>query len=611
MAQLEDVIAQLKDNDRSQQETTKLLRDFIVKQQRGKPDRLEDRIESKMGSAPPGGNNLGVFAQVRKDTQTLGIPTLAPLAIAFGAWMMDLDHYLRALRPDVLLKPVIKFFNLTRGAFNRFISIANELKKIRLPTILIEFPKVQFIDTAGKAITNFIDIAFKTPAVRFLGLVDGFIDIAFKTPAVRFLGLVDGFIDIAFKKPTVRFIGAVGDFIDIAFKTPTIRFVNAAGAAIKNLDALVPTPVLSFFSRITGMFDSIKIFDSTLPKVMSVPDGVKSFFTKTSDFFKSIKTFFTSIEAAIDLGPFLDPIKRALGFAGEGPGGSISAGLVGMFDKLKGFFGIIGKPVAFVTRILAGPFVQGFISLLDFIKGFRDAFGEKEDEFGNKLTFAQRTIAGLEGGVLGVVTGIVKALETLFLDLPGWLLTQLGFEKVGKFLKELNISEMVDPIWKWVKSVPQMLVDLLPSGQQIKSFIINQIAKLPGGTTILEAMGADVSYIKLARATEALAAAKPDLLAKLANFEANIIAADNILQTTPEYDQEYKTAARSKQGAITGLAVLRRQLRELETELAAAQAVVSTQIQQDNSQNNTNTFALPGGSALDDQQSLRNGLLVQ
>ena len=128
------------------------------------------------------------------------------------------------------------------------------LKKIRLPTILIEFPKVQFIDTAGKAITNFIDIAFKTPAVRFLGLVDG--------------------------------------FIDIAFKTPTIRFVNAAGAAIKNLDALVPTPVLSFFSRITGMFDSIKIFDSTLPKVMSVPDGVKSFFTKTSDFFKSIKTFF-------------------------------------------------------------------------------------------------------------------------------------------------------------------------------------------------------------------------------------------------------------------------------------------------------------------------------
>jgi hypothetical protein len=573
MAQLEDVIAQLKDNDRSQQATTKLLQAFIVKQQRGTPDRLEDRIESKMGSAPPGGNNLGAFAQVRKDTQTLGVPTLAPLAIAFGAWIMDLDHYLRALRPDVLLKPVTKFFNLTRGAFNRFISIADDLKKIRLPTILIEFPKVQFIDTAGKAITNFIDIAFKTPAVRFLGLVDG--------------------------------------FIDIAFKTPTIRFVNAAGAAIKNLDALVPTPVLSFFSRITGMFDSIKIFDSTLPKVMSVPDGVKSFFTKTSDFFKSIKTFFTSIEAAIDLSPFLDPIKRALGFVGAGPGGSISAGLVGMFDKLKGFFGIIGKPVAFVTKILAGPFVQGFISLLDFMKGFRDAFGETEDEFGNKLTFAQRTIAGLEGGVLGVVTGIVKALETLFLDLPGWLLTQLGFEKVGKYLKELNISEMVDPIWKWVKSVPQMLVDLLPSGQQIKSFIINQIAKLPGGTTILEAMGADVSYIKLARATEAYNESAPRLLNNIANLETNLAAARLILNNENSSAYDRAQAEQTIGYGSENLLLNSKLLRELQSAVADAQAVVSTQIQQDNSQNNTNAFALSGGSALDDQQSLRNGMLPQ
>jgi hypothetical protein len=442
---LEDVIAAIKEGSAKQEATTKsvddltkVFRGYFKAEKNKAGDLLEASREKKSSSI---GGIASVIQQNKEDTSSLGLPAITPLILGLGAWMADLDAYLRALRPDVLLKPVKAFFDVFKSAFDGAFKFISEIKNIRFPTVDIKLPKIQFLNDAGELITDVIDYKVRLPLMEFVD-------------------------DLGNKFDTFK------------LKIPEL-----------------PEGFKNFFGKITGFFDNIKLFGDSVGEKLTIPEGFKNFFGKITGFFGGIAEWFKGIEASIDLKPFLDPIKKALGFADEA--GEAGSGLLGFFGKIKGFLGVVLKPIGVVTRILGGPFIQGFLSLLDFVKGFADAFKIQEptyDEFGNIVEdsrgLGSRIMDGLEGGVKGVIKGIVDAIDLLFLDLPGWILGKLGFENVSKFLMDLNIGEMVDPVWNWIKNIPTMIMDLIPTAEQLKQFVINTIAALPGGYYVLKAIGA-------------------------------------------------------------------------------------------------------------------------
>ena len=344
---------------------------------------------------------------------------VSPMLIALGSWLTDLDGYLRALRPDFILKPITTFVDLVTDVGKSMSTFAKSLTNIKLPGITVDWntPLVQFVNKAGKQITDLVDVKFITPTINF----------------------VDNFGNI------------IKDVFDYKIHYPTLLFKDAAGKVID------------------------QALDIKLPEVLTKSiDAVKSFFTATGSFFGKIAGLaLPKVTFSIpSFDEFLDPIKKFIGTAEEG---AESTGLMKMFGGLKKFIGPILKPLAAVTRIVSGPWVQGFLSLLDFVKGFADGFGTKEvvDEFGNveQLSFGQRILNGLEGGVLGVVKGITDAFEALFFGIPGWIAEKLGFEKTAEYLKSLEITKFVDPIWNWAKDAVGWIIDLLPSWEDIKGYL--------------------------------------------------------------------------------------------------------------------------------------------
>lgn len=505
---LEDVVQSLREGNANQEDTkksvddlSKLFKDYFKTEKSKAGDLLEASRETSRG-APPAGGISSAIQQNREDTSSIGLPVITPIMIALGTWASDLDSYLRALRPDVLLKPIVTFFDSLSSGFSNLLRFADEIKNIRLPDIQLSLPRIQFIDDAGKIIS---------------------------------------------------------DLIDYKIRLPVMEFVDEAGKIIDGFKITVPPSVMSFLDGIKSYFNSIENLGTGLIDNMKIPEGATNAINRVSTFFGSIAEWFRGIEFSLDLKPFLEPIKAAFGVAEDG------TGLLGFFSKLSGWFGVITKPLGFVTRILGGPLIQGFLSLLDFFSGFAEAFKLQTDEFGNVIDdreFSERFLAGLEGGVVGVIEGIVKAIDLLFLDLPGWILEKLGFENVGKYLKELNINEMVEPVWNWIKSIPSMIMDLIPSAEELKKFTLETIASLPGGYWILKAIGAVGPELEAARKRAEIEEKQAEILRTEDEIRRSL-GGEDVFYGPEEYGRERATAR---------IEELRKEMEQLQKETAAGAA---------------------------------------
>jgi polyhydroxyalkanoate synthesis regulator phasin len=504
---LEDVVQSLREGNANQEDTkksvddlSKLFKDYFKSEKSKAGDLLEASRESRRSTG--GSAVASAIQQNKEDTSSLGLPMLTPIALALGTWITDFDAYLRALRPDVLLRPIVTFFDSLSSGFSNLIRFADELKNIRLPDIQLSLPRIQFIDDAGKIIS---------------------------------------------------------DLIDYKIRLPVMEFVDEAGKIISGFKITVPPSVMSFLDGIKSYFSSIEALGTGLIDDIKIPEGATNAINRVSTFFGSIAEWFKSVEFSLDLKPFLDPIKAAFGVAEDG------TGFLGFFSKLNDWFGFITKPIGFVTRILGGPLIQGFLSLLDFFSGFAEAFKLQTDEFGNVIDdreFSERLLAGLEGGVVGVIEGIVNAIDLLFLDLPGWILEKLGFENVGKYLKELNIGEMVEPVWNWIKSIPSMIMDLIPSAEELKKFTLETIASLPGGYWILKAIGAVGPELEAARKRSEIEEKQAEILRNESDIERSL-SGENVFYGGEEGGRERATAR---------IEELRKEMEQLQKETATGAA---------------------------------------
>ena len=223
-------------------------------------------------------------------------------------------------------------------------------------------------------------------------------------------------------------------------------------------------PFIGFFpaSRfilpaVAAIAASLVGFDDAI-KALKIPDGLKSIKDGLKSVKKALKIDFKdfklpekfTLKMPEGLTKTLDSITEGLGkFKPSG------GGLFGMLKGLGTFLDTIGGPVLKAAKFLLLPLTP-FLTLIDFVVGFYKGFTgveEEVDRFGRvrKLTTGQKLLAGLEGGILGVVKGITGAFEFLFLEIPKALLRLMGLEKVAEILDKFSLTDMVDPIWNGIK----------------------------------------------------------------------------------------------------------------------------------------------------------------
>jgi hypothetical protein len=250
---------------------------------------------------------------------------------------------------------------------------------------------------------------------------------------------------------------------------PTLRFPDST-TFTDNITALL-SPINTAISKLNLDFKVLKIppfpelkwpkvvTDIKLPKV-ELPDTLKNF--KLPEF-----------PDLIGEDGFLTKTKNFIFGAGEAAKG----GLVGFF---KGIADTVGKIPGLKSglRIVGGPWLQGFISLIDFVTGFYKGFTDQEavydsatgQTFMKERSLTDRILGGLEGGVLGLIKGITGAFDALFIRLPAWLLEKVGMEDAANFLREFSLTDMVDPIWNGIKNIFKFFSDPEYRKEQVELF---------------------------------------------------------------------------------------------------------------------------------------------
>lgn len=195
--------------------------------------------------------------------------------------------------------------------------------------------------------------------------------------------------------------------------------IDGAFEFIKGLPAMIGgflSGVLGAFSvaiiaSLTGFDDALRLI--RLPKI-KIPKF--EFITKIKDWFTPIT------EGGTKLGEVLGKVGK--------------------------FFKTLLKPFGFILKFLrANPITGIILSVIDGLVGFVKGFMGADGSFTDKL------LGGLEGAVLGIITGITDAIDLLIFKIPAWIFEKLGLEKAAEFLRGLSLTKLVENVYFGVKSL--------------------------------------------------------------------------------------------------------------------------------------------------------------
>ena len=386
-------------------------------------------------------------------------PLLGILAAALLIEALDLDAWFKAMRLPQTIKTiknfitgVVKFGNGFAGVIK---SIANFDFGRLLPTITMDDAKIEKLKNTVLRPFNQVSEYLKGKLSGPLQVID---DI--KTSVMTWFDGIKNRI-------TTSFTG-LGTKID-GIKTSVNTWFDGMGTKIKSL---IP---------------------DTPKWVTNITTSVTKFGTKIADFVKSIKIETPDILKNIKI-PGLSTLKQFLFGAETAVDGAKAAG--GIFSIFRGLGGVADtllgpiKPLLKIFKLGARgiPVVGQLLSLFDFIGGFMKGFaGEDEfDEDGalvkkaSDRSFMKKLGEGIEGGLLGVIKGITEGIDLLLKEVPVWILKKLGFKETAEQLntfweKNGSITSFIDPIWNWIKNIPTMLMDLIPSAEDIRTLVAENI----------------------------------------------------------------------------------------------------------------------------------------
>ena len=175
-------------------------------------------------------------------------------------------------------------------------------------------------------------------------------------------------------------------------------------------------------------------------KALMLPDlfkSVKGVFTKITGFFSPLVNFFEKIKLPDfpNLG-----ISDKIGKFFKGITNFLSP-LASIFKPMTGLIGSASK----LLKVIPG--LNIFLTIFDGLFGAIKGFMETEGSLKDKLWGA------LEGGIMGIVTGITKAIDLIAVTIPAWILEKLGFEGAAEKLRTVSITDMVVNLWENIKGL--------------------------------------------------------------------------------------------------------------------------------------------------------------
>lgn len=233
---------------------------------------------------------------------------------------------------------------------------------------------------------------------------------------------------------------------------PTLEDIKARIPKI-TLPESVTQFVDNIRTRIGNIFPSMDDIKARLPKMsIPIPDAVKNFEIPRVAIPDAIK----NLEM-----PDMTPLKNFL--VGTEAGG-------GVFGFLKNTLtfatDLISKTpgLKFAFRLVGGPVTQALVSLFDFFTGFYKGFvGDLEpkyDEFGDLIpddrSMMAKVFDGLEGGIDGVLKGIIEGVQLLFIEIPKWILENLGVDM--SWMDNFSLwDDIVSPVWEVIKGIPKFI----------------------------------------------------------------------------------------------------------------------------------------------------------
>ena len=213
-----------------------------------------------------------------------------------------------------------------------------------------------------------------------------------------------------------------------------------------------------------------KIFDNTKEFVDAVKEDAIGAITGPGTVIAGLKIFKIDLIKTIKSSKLFGLIASGFGLlssAGGGPGGA--GGKVGLLSRIANIFKpltTLGKTIAklpvisTITKVFSkgGTLLKSLgklflpftiiIGLFDTIKGFYNGFFGKDLEEGEEIpdTFLEKFVAGIKGGITGLVNSLIGAPLDLLKNGIAFILGKLGFDESSEALKNFSFKELFSDI---------------------------------------------------------------------------------------------------------------------------------------------------------------------
>ena len=208
-----------------------------------------------------------------------------------------------------------------------------------------------------------------------------------------------------------------------------------------------------------------KIFDNTKEFIDATKEDAKGAITGPGTVIGGLKAFKIDLIKTIKSSKLFAMIGSGFGLLDSASGGAPGASKVGLLSRIATIFKPLtdlGKTIAklpVISQIL-GVFGKGgtllrflgrlfypltiLIGIFDTVKGFYRGFFGLDLEEGDTVpdTFLEKFVAGIKGGITGLVNSIIGAPLDLLTNGVAFVLGKMGFDETSEVLKNFSFKDL-------------------------------------------------------------------------------------------------------------------------------------------------------------------------
>ena len=228
-------------------------------------------------------------------------------------------------------------------------------------------------------------------------------------------------------------------------KRGTMQFLK--GETLKALGRFVrPIEVLFLWiARAEKWIKGLKIWTYLKPAQKGI-GAIGGFFARMGTFFKGVMTFLT---------PAINFLKGTGQVISKGFG-AIGRFFSGIAKFIMPLLGVITKALPFLKAIpVVGWIITAIMGIFDYIKGFIAGWTGADADAG----FIEKLLAGMWGGIKGLLIGLIAKPLDLLKDGISWILEKMGFDKMSAALDKFSFEKLFGDLFGWIEGTFKKISD--------------------------------------------------------------------------------------------------------------------------------------------------------